>query len=354
MDVWGQPDMGHYFGDGELKMIAHGKAKIAIGISFFVLAFLIAGFAINGQRRSGVLPSRGSPEMTTGRSDNHSSVSPHAFDAPVSRPKKILTDNSEVIGVSIGVRHRAYPVQFLATPPDRVINDTIGETEVIVCSQPVRVLVRPPGSSKVQKHPDGASDGKAFAADSRELPLEEIAFSRTTWKEWRAAHPTGTVFGSLEIQGDDYWGIVSPEPGIHRPPVETAESAHLESTTPVIGIELAGHSRAYVTKALRQINHHVVNDYFANSAVTVTYCDLTDCVRAFTKADQQRPLDVSLYGLITGKMALNIDGQVVPQEAADVPLSDMNFVRTTWGEWKNQHPETDVLVGIPADGTGCD
>ena len=52
--------------------------------------------------------------------------------------------------------------------------------------------------------------------------------------------------------------------------------------TLVIGIESGGRSRAYMLSAFTRPDEHVCNDLIDGVPVTVTYCDLDDCVRLFT------------------------------------------------------------------------
>jgi hypothetical protein len=34
------------------------------------------------------------------------------------------------------------------------------------------------------------------------------------------------------------------------------------------------------------------------------------------------------------------------QNSPEIPLTDLEFERTTWGEWKSAHPDTDVCTGL--------
>src|SRR5262245_35289056 len=84
-------------------------------------------------------------------------------------------------------------------------------------------------------------------------------------------------------------------PGIKEPPTVPAAEANLTDDEEVIGVVIKGKPRAYRLAPFAGMLHHVVNDVVNKAAVTVTYCDRTDCIRTFT-ADGDRPLPVMLGG----------------------------------------------------------
>ena len=133
--------------------------------------------------------------------------------------------------------------------------------------------------------------------------------------------------------------------GLRQPEFESASDVRVSDLYPVIGVSVGNEYRAYLLGAMDSPESHVINDLIENIPVTVTYCDRTDCVRLFTKSNQSDSLDVSIYGFIDGQMAIEVDGQTFTQGSPDVPLEDLTFTRTTWGEWKLDHPETNVYIG---------
>jgi hypothetical protein len=74
-------------------------------------------------------------------------------------------------------------------------------------------------------------------------------------------------------------------------------------------------------------------------------------VRVFPNADKpDRPLDVGVGGFTNGRLILHIDHQNFPQNSRAIPLQDMDFERTTWGEWKSAHPESEICTALPCEG----
>jgi hypothetical protein len=269
----------------------------------------------------------------------------------------VVTDVDQVIGVSFGGEHRAYAVQVITLPPARVINDVIGNTGVVVMYNPIgdraRVLT---GASRTERYvtnvhrsEDGNMeieiDGRMYPFDGADWPLDELVAARMSWGEWKAAHPRSAVFGRFLVSFTAPHIEIEQVAGVRKPVHEPAESARLIDPTPVIGVTSGGQSRAYVCGAMCSPTSHVVNDLLGDTAVTVTYCDMTGQVRVFTEAGRREALDVSVHGLLEGKMGIKVHDDVFTQDDPQIPLSDLSFVRTTWGEWKSDHPFTDVFTG---------
>mgnify|MGYP001110290959 CR=1 FL=1 len=148
-------------------------------------------------------------------------------------------------------------------------------------------------------------------------------------------------------------------PGKPTPETIQASEATLADGDPILGVEAGGKARAYDQHSMTVKSRHVLNDVVGGKAVTVTFCDLNDCARAFGGEDGSSPLDVGLAGLDQGGMLLSVGEAVYFQEtgkaadpirgesAAPFPYASFPVTRTTWGEWKKLHPDTDVYVHVP-------
>ena len=70
----------------------------------------------------------------------------------------------------------------------------------------------------------------------------------------------------------------------------------------VVGIEINGEACAFVLDSLRQPERHIVNLTFDRTALSVTYCDLVDCVRegfvSVPFAEPPREIDLEELGLL--------------------------------------------------------
>lgn len=186
------------------------------------------------------------------------------------------------------------------------------------------------------------------------LAVEAVAVASTYWSERAGlrANRDGVTFN---------WSVDTPSwrtfehGGVIRPPAVPAERAELAGGEEVLGVVLGGKARAYRLRALADPTRHVVNDVVDGVPVSVTYCDLTDCARAFTGPAGDRPLDVAQAGLFGHEMVLEVAGvrylhrTGVPAERGvgipPLPYPSLALKRTTWDEWRRLHPRGDVYLG---------
>jgi hypothetical protein len=158
--------------------------------------------------------------------------------------------------------------------------------------------------------------------------------------------------------------VLTDQPAIDTPTVLPAASARLPDEAEVIGVSAGGRHRAYAVSAMRPRRAHVVNDELAGVPVSVTFCGVTGCVRVFTDPDEEGPLDLAVGGLDSrpGRQGMVLragasryrhdSGQPFEAGAVPFPYEDYPYLRTTWGEWRRAHPDTDVFVGEPPDEPG--
>jgi hypothetical protein len=160
--------------------------------------------------------------------------------------------------------------------------------------------------------------------------------------------------------------ISKPSPGIEfvtvpvvqLPPTVTGRDARVRDETEVIGVSVADRHRAYVLDALEPLPRHVINDLLDGVPCTVSYCNVTDCVRVLTAPGAKEPLAIAVGGWDSrsaeGVMLLRVGSDYYRQdsglplaeaEVARFPYVDLEFERTTWGNWREAHPHSDVYVG---------
>jgi Protein of unknown function (DUF3179) len=156
--------------------------------------------------------------------------------------------------------------------------------------------------------------------------------------------------------------LPNDQDGVIRPPTFEAAKAGLKDDAEVLGIVVNGVARAYRLAALCDINRHIVNDIVNGVPVSVLYCDLNDCARAYTGPASPNPLPIRQAGMKFGDLILKV-GDVFYQhstaqalrgtafpDAPDhslppLPFSPTAVTRTNWREWKRQHPQTEVYLG---------
>jgi hypothetical protein len=185
------------------------------------------------------------------------------------------------------------------------------------------------------------------------LPYQGMEHERMTWGQWRRAHPHTDVYSVPRERGRASGkGFL---PGIRQPPTQSVDEAELDDDAEVIGVCVQGRARAYEVASLAvSPKFHVVNDVLSGRPVTVAYCDLTDCARVFTSKTSGTPLDISVVGLDENRsLVLYLDGVKYALEDSKnltqpygppPPYQRMKFERTSWGQWRRAHPDTDVYA----------
>ena len=158
------------------------------------------------------------------------------------------------------------------------------------------------------------------------------------------------------------------KPFVQLPMTVPANAASLPDDAVVIGVEAGGRHRAYLLEALYPSASHVINDLVGGKPITVTYCDMTDCVAVFTAPNSDKPLEIAVggwqgqmvHGKPQGSMLLRVGSNWYRQDNGQpranhgdppFPYTKTDFTRTTWKEWSGEHKDTDVYVGdVKAEG----
>lgn len=154
--------------------------------------------------------------------------------------------------------------------------------------------------------------------------------------------------------------LVWESPGIRKPLTLSADKAALDDDTPVIGVLVSGHARAYLVEALEHgPASHVVNDVLGGVPISVTHCEISGCTRVFTAVGHSQPLELSVEGRRNRQLILKFGGRLYLQTTSapldeggsPLPCSEYPAERTAWKAWRQAHPQTDVYMGSVDEAT---
>jgi hypothetical protein len=134
-------------------------------------------------------------------------------------------------------------------------------------------------------------------------------------------------------------------PAFQMPDVVAANAANLMDDTPVVGACIGDQARAYSLEGMSGPATHVVNDCIDTMPVTVAYCDVSDCARVFSSPELEGPLSLRVAGWMGTQMGVALGAEFYMLDSPEIPLMHLDFERTTWGEWKQRFPGTDVFIG---------
>ena len=142
-------------------------------------------------------------------------------------------------------------------------------------------------------------------------------------------------------------------PSIDSPKfISAAEVDWLLPKSRVLGLELNGVLRAYPLAILNW--HEIVNDTAGGVPVAVTFCPLCGTGMAFRRDFSGSVTTLGVSGLLYNSDLLLYDrqseslwsqlmGQAVSGPRKGERLIPIPIEHTTWEDWKNQHPQTEVL-----------
>ncbi len=165
-------------------------------------------------------------------------------------------------------------------------------------------------------------------------------------------------FSSLTIPSGEIRAGGVPKDGIpaltNPQTTEPSDASYLKPEDRVVGLLLGKQARAYPLKILNY--HEVVNDRCGNIPVAVTYCPLCDSVVAFDRRTELGEREFGVSGFLYNSNVLMYDrggrpeslwsqlmAQGVSGPAGGKPLKTLPTELTTWQDWLERHPATDVL-----------
>jgi len=139
-------------------------------------------------------------------------------------------------------------------------------------------------------------------------------------------------------------------PSIDEPRFLPASSAGdtLSYGDRVIGVYHNGVARAYPRRVL--VWHEIVNDRVGGDNLSITYCPLTGTSLGFLRGDTSLGVsgrlinsNLIMYDRATDTHWPQMLGVGISGEHAGEGLREIRVFWTTWGQWRERHPDTEVL-----------
>ncbi len=167
------------------------------------------------------------------------------------------------------------------------------------------------------------------------------------------------VLGSIRTQAQPSPGaeVTGHNMRVHEAPDEPprlpADEVPMVDDELVVGLVVDGHPVAYPMRFLNLVE--VVNDRVSDTPVVISWCPLAGTAATFHRrvGDETRTFHFGT-SLIHDSLLLvdEESGSVwaqVPRRAISGPLRDEHLtvipsIQTTWGFWRSQHPDTEVMV----------
>jgi hypothetical protein len=141
-------------------------------------------------------------------------------------------------------------------------------------------------------------------------------------------------------------------PSVDKPVFEDVGISAIKDDDAVLGVIYNGVAKAYPIAIMNW--HEIVNDYFGDEPVVVTYCPLCGSGIAYPSTIKGERTEFGVSGLLYNSDVLLYDRNTnslwsqIRNEAVSGPqkgekLSPISTQHTTFGAWKKIHPDTQVL-----------
>jgi len=186
-------------------------------------------------------------------------------------------------------------------------------------------------------------------------------------KDVKQAKAGSTVIENVSLQSDFTDAKVKPEdllqgcagkdciPAISNPKFDKASDVSwLSNNDVVLTISYKGVDRAYPQKIMNW--HEIINDTISGDPIAITFCPLCGSAVAFERkvdgvitelgvSGKLHNSDLVMYDRYEGNLWQQITGEALVGPAArrNEKLKPILLGTTTWGEWRKEHPNSQVL-----------
>jgi hypothetical protein len=144
------------------------------------------------------------------------------------------------------------------------------------------------------------------------------------------------------------------DPGV----TEAAGGGWLEDDRLIFGVTVDGESRAYPKHMMEA--HEMVNDTLGGRRLGIPYCTLCGSAQAYFTDGVPEGVEVPvlrtsgllsrsnkvMYDLVTFSVIDTFNGTALsgPLREAGIVLEQTSVIVSTWGDWKESHPDTTILA----------
>ena len=136
--------------------------------------------------------------------------------------------------------------------------------------------------------------------------------------------------------------------------IPASQATYLNDSDVVFGVSFDGKSRAYPKRILAW--HEMVKDNVGGRSINGVYCTLCGSMIVYDTQIEGKHYELGTSGFLyrsnklmydheTKSMWSTLNGKPVvgPLVGKGIKLKPLYVVTTTWGQWKADHPDTDVL-----------
>jgi len=320
------------------RLYSENKCTTLLTITLLVLAALPAyadsknGFDLSGSLIPATEILHGGPP----RDGIPAIDKPHFVSAAAA---DFLGDDDRVLGIERNGIAKAYPIAILNW--HEIVNDRFGDERIVVsfcplCGTGVAFSVASGtfGVSGLLYNSDvllydrqslslwSQLLSRAVSGPHKGSRLKKVVLSHTNWRDWRSRHPSSVVLSTdtgspRDYQRDPYAGYVN-DAGIFFPVSHRDPRYHPKER--VIGVEIAGHFKAYPFSELARSNG-IVHDTLNKKMLIIRFDATSQSGRIFYAEGNEK------------------NSKKRDQKGEELPT-----ITAFWFAWYAFHPETKVYT----------
>lgn len=176
--------------------------------------------------------------------------------------------------------------------------------------------------------------GRAVIGSRKGLRLDVIPSLQVTLREWLALHPASLVMQADPAFADSYAKDDTFEKGTSRKKHTGTNPESWQEKSWVVGIEAAGHSKAYDWNRLRK--ERVVNDSVGGTPIVLVLAADEASFYAFERPDAETRFALEGERLVSDAGSYDFLG-TGPAGRLTAVAASQEF----WHSWRSFHPDTE-------------
>jgi hypothetical protein len=186
--------------------------------------------------------------------------------------------------------------------------------------------------------------GKAVAGQMKGAELEEITSEQMSLAAWIRKYPNTTILQPDTVFVKDYKDLKGFDEGTLKSGLEKRDSASWKFKSWVVGVEIAGHAKAYDWNEL--VNQKVINDTFQYIALVILLENDNRSFHAWNRKLNDKLLkftyDAKAQTLkdTANNSVWNMDGECIEGVLKGNHLSAIQAYQEFWHSWESFHPGT--------------
>ncbi|MXV49985.1 DUF3179 domain-containing protein [Pedobacter sp. HMF7647] len=267
-----------------------------------------------------------------------------------------------VIGVMIGGKTKAYPIQFIGY--HHQVRDTVGGELVMVTyctvcrtgrvyspivkgkAETFRLVGMDHYNAMFEDATTGSwwqqANGKAITGPLKGYTLKEIPSRQTTLASWLRQHPDSKIMQPDTVFKDEYKAMAKYDKGSGKSDLTRRDKKSWKDKSWILGVAQNNVAKAYDWNSL--VKHKFISDSLENLPLAIYLEKDNASFHVWSRELDGRAIRLKLNdGKITDQATgsvMSVDGSFVSGPMTGKKLTEIQGYQEFWHSWKTFHPQT--------------